>query len=187
MRGSLRRAGHEQIENGHADRDAVGDLLEYRGAGTVGDVRSNFRSTVDGAGMEDERVGLGEFHALGVQLIQEQVIRVRKRGFLQAFGLYAENDDYVGILERFFDAIHAPDGRARWANVFEFAGNPHRGAAEGEAAAEFAEEMKVRTGHAGMRDVAKDGDIEILERAFPVSNGECIEQALGGVLVRAVA
>ena len=71
MSGSLDRPCHEQVENGHAHGDAIGDLLEYRGARPVGDIRSDFRAAVDRAGMEDERIGFGAFHALGVQLVMD--------------------------------------------------------------------------------------------------------------------
>ena len=90
-------AGGEQIEDGHAYGDAVGDLLEDGGLRAVGDFGSNFGAAIDWAGMKDERIGLGEFHTRGVQLVEKNIIVVRERRFEEAFGLDAKDDDDVGV------------------------------------------------------------------------------------------
>ena len=46
--------------------------------------------------------------------------------------------------------------------------------------------MNVGAGDAGMSDVTEDGDIEIVERAFAIADGERIEEALRGMFVSAV-
>jgi hypothetical protein len=56
---------------------------------------------------------------------------------VKALGLHAKDENDVGIFEGFFDAEDAANGGAGVADAFEFAGNPHRRAAECEAAAEF--------------------------------------------------
>ena len=70
--------------------DAVGDLLEHGGARPVGDIGSNFHAAIDGAGMQHQRVGLGEAHALGIELVEQNVIVLRERRLVQAFGLHAQ-------------------------------------------------------------------------------------------------
>src|SRR6266481_6357518 len=113
---AFRGADHQQVENGHTSGDAVGDLLENGGLRAVSNFGSNFHAAVDRPGMKNQGFGLREFHALGVELIKQDVIALRKRWFMQAFGLHAEDDDHVGALKRFFDTIHAADGRARRAD-----------------------------------------------------------------------
>ena len=127
---AFRGANHQKIQNSHAHRDAVGDLFEHSGARAIGDIGSNFRAAIDGSGMKNQSVGLGEFHAFGVELIEQDVIVLREGRLVEAFGLHAKNDDDVGVFESFFDAIDAANGSARRADVFEFTGNPHRGAAQ---------------------------------------------------------
>src|SRR6516164_4314291 len=184
---SFGSAGHQQVEDGHAYADPVGDLLENGRARPVGDVRGDFRTAVDGAGMKNQGVGLGKFHALGVQLVEKDVVVLRQGRFVEALGLHAEHDDHVGILEGLLDAVDAANGRAGRADTLELPGNPHGGPAEREAAAEFSEQVDVGPGHAGMRDIAKDGDIQAGERTFAVADREGVEQPLRRMLVRAVS
>src|SRR5271165_733039 len=184
---AFRCADHEQIEDGHAGGDAIGDLLKHAGLRAVGDFGSNFGAAIDGAGMQDEGIGLGEFHALGVELVEQDVVALRERRFVEALGLHAENDDNVGVFESLLNAIDAADGRAGRADFFEFAGNPHGRAAESETAAEFSEEMDIGAGHAGVGDVTEDGDVEIVDVPFSIADGQRVEQALGRVLMGTVA
>ena len=88
--------------------------------------------------MQDEGIGLGEFHAGGVELIEKDVIVVREGRFEEAFGLDAEDDDDVGVAEALFDLVYATDRRA-WRDFFEFARDPHGRAAKCEAATELSE------------------------------------------------
>src|ERR1700720_2464200 len=76
---ALRGADHQQIEDGHADGDAVGDLFENGGLRAVGNFGSDFGAAVDGPRMKNQRLGLGEFHALGVELVKQDVIALRER------------------------------------------------------------------------------------------------------------
>ncbi len=183
---TLRGAHHEEIKNGHAHGDAVGDLLENSGARAIGDVGSDFGSAIDRPGMEDQRIGLGQFHAFGIELVKKDVIVLGERRLMEALGLNAKDDDDVGTFKGFLDAVDAANKRTRRTDVLEFAWHPHRRSAKCEAASELAEKMNVRARHAGMRDVAEDGDIQIVEGSLAIANGEGIEQTLRRVLVRAV-
>ena len=71
-------AGGEEIKDGHADSDAVGDLFEDGGLRAIGDFGSDFRAAVNRPRMKNQRVGFGEFHALGVELIEQDVIALRE-------------------------------------------------------------------------------------------------------------
>src|SRR5208282_1393948 len=144
----FRAAHHEQKEQRHAHGDAVRDLLEDAGLRTVGDFGSDLDAAIHRAGMEDDGVGFGAAEALGVELIKKDVVTGGEGGFMKALGLYAEDENDVGIFESVFDAENATNGSAGRADAFELAGNPHGRAAEREAAAEFREEMNVGAGHA---------------------------------------
>ena len=110
----------------HAHSDSVGDLLEHARLRTVCDFGSDLDAAIHRAGMEDDGVGLCMAESLGVELVNEEYSRRRKGWFVQALGLDAEDEDDVGIFERFFDAKDAANGNAGRADAFEFARNPHR-------------------------------------------------------------
>src|ERR1700676_2762656 len=59
---AFRGADHQQVENGHAGGDAVGDLFENGGLRTVGDFGSDFHAAIDGSRMKNQRLGLGMLH-----------------------------------------------------------------------------------------------------------------------------
>ncbi len=46
--------------------------------------------------------------------------------------------------------------------------------------------MQIRARHSAVQDVSDDGDVQTLEAAAPVTNGERVEQPLGGMLVHPV-
>ena len=51
-------AAGAEVEDSHADSDAVGHLLEDDAAGGVGDVAVDLDAAVDGARVHDDGVGL---------------------------------------------------------------------------------------------------------------------------------
>ena len=136
--------------------------------------------------MEDERVWLRQAKALGVELVAENIIFVGNGWFVHALGLHAKDEDHVSILESFFEFENASDRHAWRADFFEFARNPHRRAAESEAASKFSEEVDVRASDAAMLEVAEDGDIEIIDFSKAVADSQRVEKALRGMFVRAV-
>ena len=95
-----------------------------------------------------------------------------------------KRDDHVRAIERFFDARDAAHvGRER----FQFARNPHGGAAQRDAHAKFAEQVNIGARHAAVQHVAEDGEVPAFELAFAVANRERVKQRLRGMFVRAVA
>src|ERR1700719_1105655 len=86
---AFRGADHKQVEDGHAGGDAVGDLFEHGGLRAVGDFGGDFHAAVDRPRMKNQSFGLGEVHALGLPLIKQNVIALRERRLVEAFGLYA--------------------------------------------------------------------------------------------------
>jgi hypothetical protein len=133
----FRSAYKEQEEQRHAHRDAVRDLLEDAGLRAVGDFGSDLNSAIHRTGMKNNGVGLGAAEALGAELIEKDVISGGKRGFVKALGLYTEDKHDVGTFESLLDAENAANGSARGTDAFEFARDPHCGAAEREMAPKF--------------------------------------------------
>ncbi len=81
------RAADQMIEKGHANGEAVGDLLEDAGLRAVRDDRIDFEATNHRAGMEHERVGTRKAQALGRELIAEDVFlggQTQARGCAQS-------------------------------------------------------------------------------------------------------
>src|SRR5579883_2995626 len=170
-------ADDEKIEQRHTDGDAIGDLLENDGLRAVRDFGSDFDAAIHRPGVQNYGTGLGLAEARGIELIAENIVFRRDGRLVQPLGLHPQHDNHVGILDGFLDAKHATNGRVRRPDAFEFARNPHRGAAEREAAAEFSEQMNVGARHAAMLQVAEDGDVEIRDGPQAVADRERIEQA----------
>ena len=177
-------AADEMVEQGHADGEAVGDLFEDAGLRAVRDGIVNFQAANHWARMQNQRAGTRELQSLRRELVAQNVFLGGERGFVQAFGLHAQRDDYVCAIERLFDARNAAHVGCE---SFQLARHPHRGAAQRGAHAKFAEQVNIGASHAAVQHVAEDGEIPAFELAFAISNGERIEQRLGGMFVRAVA
>ena len=79
----------------------------------------------------------------------------------------------IGAVESLFDLKNAAYRGAR-RDLFELTRHPHGRATEREAAAELAQQMNVGAGDAAMGDVTEDGDVEILNRAFAIANGQSV-------------
>ncbi len=187
MRAFLGSANNQQIEKSHAYGDAISDLFQDARLGAISNLRRNFNAPVHRTGMEDDGIRLGATEAFGVELVKEHVIRGGKGRLVETLGLDSENEYDVRALKSFLDAEDAANRSARRTDFLELARDPHRGTAECEAAAKFTEEVDIGAGDAAVLDVAEDGDAEIFDGALAVADGEGIEQALRGVLVRPVA
>ena len=89
------RAADEVIQKGHANRKAVGDLIEHAGLGPVGDGRINFKAANHGSGMQNEGFGICELQPLRGELVTENIFFGGDRGLVKAFRLHAQDDDGV--------------------------------------------------------------------------------------------
>src|SRR5258708_5124680 len=187
MRAFFGDAYNQQIEKSHAHGDAVRDLFQDARLGAISNLRRNFDAAIHRTGMEDDGIRLGAAEAFGVELVKEHIIRGGEGRLVETLGLDAENEHDVRALKSFLDAEDAANRSARRTDFLELARDPHRGTAECEAAAKFAEEVDIGASDAAVLDVAEDGDAEIFDGAFAVADSEGIEQALRGVLVRPVA
>src|SRR5271165_1519012 len=181
------RTGSSQIEQRHAHGYAIRHLFEHDGLRAVGNFRRNLDAAIHRAGMEDYGVGIRAAQALGVELVAEDVVFRGNARFELTFGLHTQDINYVCTLQGFFYFEHTAD-LGLWAgDFFEFFGDPHSRAAQGELAAEFSQEMNVGTGYAAVLDIAEDGDVEVFDGSFAVADGQSVEQTLRGMFMRAVA
>src|SRR5207249_11964310 len=89
---------HQEVEDGHAHGDAVGDLIHDDRVRAVGDVAGNFDAAVHRARVQDDDVRLG---AGDGALRQAEVARVLVDGgeeiLALAFELDPQDDDDVGV------------------------------------------------------------------------------------------
>ncbi len=97
MSGFFHGGDGEQIEQSHANGNAVGDLFEDAGLRAVGDFGGDLDAAHHGTGVENDGVWVGPAETLSIELVEEDVIVGGKRGFVEALGLDAEDDDDVGV------------------------------------------------------------------------------------------
>src|SRR5262249_9656332 len=102
---SLTAATAEEVEDRHADGDAVGHLLEDDRALAVGDRRVHLDAAVDRPGMHDDGVLLGPGQRARRQAEVARVLaRVGEQAdFAQPFLLDAQHHDHVRALERLLE------------------------------------------------------------------------------------
>ncbi len=103
---------------------------------------------------------------------------------MQSLLLHAQNNDHVGSLERLFDPRAAPHAVAK---ALKLTRQPHGRPAEGEAAAKSSEQVEIGTGHAAVEYVSDNRDVEILDVAAAIADGEGIEEPLRGMFMGAIA
>ena len=101
---------------------------------------------------------------------------------LHPLELEPEHVERVGPLDRVLDPRQ--DGDAELVHVPR---QQRRRAAHAHLGAQLGQSPDVAARHAAVQDVAADGDLEALDPAEAVAQGEDVEQALGRVLVLAVA
>src|SRR5438552_1429231 len=129
----------QQIQHGHPDGDAVGDLLENHRVRTIGDVGRDLDAAVHRTRMHDDDVGLRQAHAVSGHAEDVEVFAQRREErALHAFLLDAEHHDHVGVLHRFLD-------RRRHMNAEALdAGRQERGRpADPEIGAELGQQQRV--------------------------------------------
>src|ERR1700691_4705312 len=133
-------AADQMVEQGHAYREAVCNLLEHAGLRSIGHGRIDFQAAHDWAGMKDQSVGLRQPPARGSQLIAGDVLVGWQRGLVNTLGLDTQNHYHVGAIERLINAVHHAQVRSE---LFKFAGNPHGRAPQRDPHTKLAEKMNV--------------------------------------------
>src|SRR5271156_906737 len=171
------------VKKGHANGQTVGHLIENAGLRSIGDTWIDFQAAIHRTGMQNQRIGTSEPEPLGRKLKLQNIFFGGERRLVQALGLHAKDDDYLGAVKGFVDARNATN---IWRERFQFARYPHRGTAQSDVCAEFAEQMDIGARHAAVQDVAKNHDTQALQFSFTIADGKRVKQGLGGMFVRAV-
>ena len=136
--------------------------------------------------MQHNRVPMRPLQPLGIELIQQNVVVRRKRRIVQPLRLHAQHDNDVRVLQRFLHLVNAPNRHAR-RDFLQLPRHPHRRPAQREPAAEFPQQVNVRTRHAAVQNVAQNRHVQVFDRPQPVANRKRVQQSLRWVLVSAVA
>src|SRR4051794_20389732 len=95
---SLARPSEEQVEDGHPDADAVGDLLDDRRAHRIGHLGGDLHAAVHRAGVHDDRVVGQRRHPEGVEAVAAAVLpgAGEERG-VHPLGLHPQHHHHVGL------------------------------------------------------------------------------------------
>src|SRR5262245_32963607 len=175
-------SSREQIEDRHADRDPVGDLIQDDGGGTVGDVARHLDAPVDGPRVHHDRIALRAAKALlGQAELLEVLTDLREEPPLLTLELDAQHHYDVAALQR---RVHARGDRH--AHPRETEREQRRRARDHDVGAHLLQEVDVRAHHAAVGDVPDDRDAQARETALALTDGEGIEERLCRVLVGAV-
>jgi len=164
----------EEMEDGHADGEAVLDLIEDGGVGAVGEFAGDFDAAIDRAGMHDEHVGLAFLKARHVQAEEGDVLaHGGEEAALLTFVLNAQEHDDIGVGQDRIEVVR--DLHAKFRKDFRH----QRGRADQRhARAELGQRPNIRARHAAEEDIAANHDVQVLPRAFvaePFAHSERVE------------
>src|SRR6266478_2258461 len=179
----LRRLPTEQIQHRHANGQAVGDLLENRGVRTVGDLGGDFDAAVDRSGSQEKDVGLGQLEPIAVHAKKVGILADRReQAVALAFELNAKHVDHIAPRQDIVKAkrhFHSQACDALW--------HQGRRAADDDLCAQLQQTVDVAASHPAMSDIANQTYSQSFQTTLDPSNREDVEQALGRMLVGAVA
>ncbi len=178
--------GGEEVENGHANRNPGGDLIEDQRLGAVRQGVGNVESAQDGAGVHDVCARPGQFHV--------------GRGEAEAFGIFAQVGEQARLLAfeleaQAHDGVHVAHGFLavrvdRDGPVVHARGQEGARGAQADVHAELGEQQYVGAADAAVGAVTEDKQVFALEGVPVVSpdltQGKGVEQGLGGMRVPAV-
>ena len=148
----------EQIEHSHADRDAVGDLIQNQRAATVGNLGRDFDPTIHRPRMHDDGIRRRKAKMVEMQTVMHRILaHRRKEGISLTLALHAEDHHYIGIRDCVLDA--SLNAHTLLDQVSEFRWYERAGAGDAYGRPELCQQIDVRSRHARMQDVANDRDL----------------------------
>src|SRR5215210_3306406 len=110
---SLVDAG-EEVEDGHAHRDAVGDLLQDHGVGAVRQLARDLDAAVHRPGVHDDDVVLRQSDLVGVEAEELKVLADRgERHAPLPLELDAQHHDHVGVADGVVEGVGDLDAHRR--------------------------------------------------------------------------
>ena len=164
----------KKFEESETNPDAVGDLLQDEGMGTVGYRVADLDAPVERARVKDNGVGAGEGKASLVEPVVFQVVIKIVGGCRPALLLQAQGDEDVGVAGR----LVASEPLGPWVIVRLQSVKERTGCEANIPNAEEGEERQGGTGNPRMGEVSKDGDADVGETRTVVEDGEKIEESL---------
>ena len=173
----------QQVQAGHADDEAVGDLIEDDGMWAVGDFGGDLDAAIDRARGEDQDVGFCSADAVAVHAEEVRVLADRReeRGALP-LELNPQQVDAIALAENLIEVVRDFD-----AQPFNVRGDECRRAADDDSCSEFLQAPNVRAGDAAMQDVADQRDSQAGDAVAMLSDREDVEQSLRRMLVSSVS
>jgi len=151
----------------------------------VGHLRNHLHPPVDGPGMQDQRPGLGQRETGFVQPETAPVFaQGRQESAALPLVLDPQKHHRVRILQGVLQAVGQGDRGPEGVRV---SGKQGGRSPQADGGPQGGQRPDVGTGHAGMPDVADDGEPLSGEVPQALAHGEGVQQALGGVLAGAVA
>ena len=156
-------AAEQQVQDGHPDGHAVGDLLDDGAAVGVGDLGGDLHAAVHRAGVHHDGVLGHPRHAVAVEAVAAGVLALgREEGGVHALALHAQHHHRVGLGQH---AVEVVRDLARPG----LDADRHQGGRgdEGDLGAEGVQQVDVGAGDPAVQDVADDGDapaVEVLPR-----------------------
>ncbi len=179
-----RTAAADMVEHGHAHRHTVFHLLQDHRVGAIRHVGADLHAAVHGAGMHHQDARLGQLHHVPGEAEEAGIFAHGGQERLALpFQLDAEHHDHVGVFHR----VPHPVADRDVAQPLD-AGRDERGwSGEKDPGAHLGQAVDVGAGHPAVGDVADDGHLEPLQGSQLLPYGHHVQEALGGVLVGAVA
>lgn len=172
----------DEVQDGHADRESVGHLLEDDGTLAIRGVGIDLHPAIDRARVHDQDIGLQPGHAGAVEAELGPVFTdAGEHAVALPLVLDAKEIHHVGVTK---GLPHIPADAA--AEPLKDARDQRGRSAEGDLGAQLVEGPDVGAGHPAEQDVANDGDLEPLETFPLLPDGEDIEQGLRRVFMRAI-
>ena len=149
----------------------------------VGDVAGDFHAAIHRSWMHDQGAGFGVTKLFLIQPIIKEIFLYRgDERAVHALALQAQHHHDVGVAQALAHVARGFDPEALDAGRHQRRRRDHA-----HSCAQRIEQDDVRARDARVQDVAADRDDEPLDAALVAADGECVEQRLGGMLVRAVA
>src|SRR2546425_933927 len=173
----------QQVQDGHPDGHAVGDLIENHGVGTVGNFRRDLHASIHGTRMHDDRVRPRAADTLLRHPEDIEILAKRgEEGALHPFELNAQEHDDVGVLDGLLDRARRAHAEAR------DIGRDQRGrTAYPDVGVKLGQQVNVRSQHAAVQQISDDRDLQPGDPFLALADGERVEESLRRVLVGPVA
>ena len=152
-------AAEQQVQDGHPDGDAVGDLLDDHRAVGVGDVGGDLHAADHRAGVHHDRVVLERRHPAAVEAVAAGVLaRGREERAVHPLPLDPQHHHRVGLGQHRVEVVRRLDRPALDADRQQRRRRDQR-----DLGAERVQQQRVGAGHPAVQHVADDRDPAAVE------------------------